>query len=148
MIYSVVLVSYVQQWFIYTYSFFKFFSDVVYHRMLILNILLKYISRVLPISSANASWNAFFFYFIVIVPLLPSHCSFSFDFGCGVSFLVGSAPFCPWVLSNLLWFLALLKLVSTCLSTLPSWTSVSVMLLFCSKNVCLLHLISCQVWFW
>ena len=27
----------------------------------------------------------------VIVPLLPSHCSFSFVFGCGVSFLVSSS---------------------------------------------------------
>ena len=31
------------------------------------------------------------FDFIVIVPLLPSHCGFSFVFGCGVSFLVSSS---------------------------------------------------------
>ena len=33
------------------------------------------------------------FDFIVIAPLLPSHCSFSFVFGCGVSFLVSSSVF-------------------------------------------------------
>ena len=33
------------------------------------------------------------FYFIVIVPLLPSHCGFSFVFGCEVSFLVSSSVF-------------------------------------------------------
>ena len=31
------------------------------------------------------------FDFIVIAPLLPSHCGFSFVFGCGVSFLVSSS---------------------------------------------------------
>ena len=30
---------------------------------------------------------------IVIVPLLSSHCGFSFVFGCGVSFLVSSSVF-------------------------------------------------------
>ena len=29
--------------------------------------------------------------FIVIAPLLPSHCGFPFVFGCGVSFLVSSS---------------------------------------------------------
>ena len=33
------------------------------------------------------------FDFIVIVPLLLSHCGFSFVFGCGVSFLVSSSVF-------------------------------------------------------
>ena len=33
------------------------------------------------------------FDFIVIAPLLPSHCSFSFVFGCGVSFLVSFSVF-------------------------------------------------------
>ena len=33
------------------------------------------------------------FDFIVIAPLLPSHCGFSFVFGCGVSFLVSSSVF-------------------------------------------------------
>ena len=31
--------------------------------------------------------------FIVIVPLLLSHCGFSFVFGCGVSFFVSSSVF-------------------------------------------------------
>ena len=31
------------------------------------------------------------FDFIVIAPLLPSHCGFSFVFGCGLSFLVSSS---------------------------------------------------------
>ena len=31
--------------------------------------------------------------FIVIAPLLPSHCGFSFIFGCGVSSLVSSSVF-------------------------------------------------------
>ena len=33
------------------------------------------------------------FDFIVIAPLLPSLCGFSFVFGCGVSFLVSSSVF-------------------------------------------------------
>ena len=33
------------------------------------------------------------FDFIVIVPLLPSHCVFSFVFGCRVCFLVSSSVF-------------------------------------------------------
>ena len=33
------------------------------------------------------------FDFIVIAPLLPSHCGFSFVFTCGVSFLVSSSVF-------------------------------------------------------
>ena len=33
------------------------------------------------------------FDFIVIAPLLPSHCGFFFVFGCGVSFLVISSVF-------------------------------------------------------
>ena len=33
------------------------------------------------------------FDFIVIAPLLPSHCGFFFLFGCRVSFLVGSSVF-------------------------------------------------------
>ena len=33
------------------------------------------------------------FDFTLIAPLLPSHCGFSFVFGCGVSFLVHSSVF-------------------------------------------------------
>ena len=41
------------------------------------------------------------FDFIVIAPLLPSHCGFSFVFGCGVSFLVSSSVFLSMVLQQL-----------------------------------------------
>ena len=41
------------------------------------------------------------FDFIVIVPLLPSHCSFSFVFGCGVSFLVSSSVFLSMIVQQL-----------------------------------------------
>ena len=39
------------------------------------------------------------FDFIVIAPLLPSHCGFSFVFGCGVSFLVSSGVFLSMILN-------------------------------------------------
>ena len=42
------------------------------------------------------------FDFIVIVPLLPCHCTFFFVFGCGVSFLVSSSVLSMIV--ELLWF--------------------------------------------
>ena len=41
------------------------------------------------------------FDFIVIVPLLPSHCDFSFVFGCGVSFLVSSSVFLSMTVQQL-----------------------------------------------
>ena len=41
------------------------------------------------------------FDFIVIVPLLPSHCGFSFVFGCGVSFLVSSSVFLLMIFQQL-----------------------------------------------
>ena len=42
------------------------------------------------------------FDFIVIVPLLPSHCGFSFVFGCGVSFLVVSSVFLLMIAQQLI----------------------------------------------
>ena len=39
------------------------------------------------------------YYFIVIAPLLPSHCGFSFVFGHGVSFLVSSSVFLSMIVS-------------------------------------------------
>ena len=48
------------------------------------------------------------FDFIVIAPLLPSHCGFSFVFGCGVSFLVSSSVF--------LWMIVQLSVVILVLS--------------------------------
>ena len=42
------------------------------------------------------------FDFIVIVPLLPSHCGFSFFFGCGVSFLVSSSVFLSMIIQQLI----------------------------------------------
>ena len=41
------------------------------------------------------------FDFIVIVPLLPSHCGFSFVFACGVSFLVSSSVFLSMIVQQL-----------------------------------------------
>ena len=41
------------------------------------------------------------FDFIVIVPLLLSHCSFSFVFGCGVSFLVSSRVLLSMIVQQL-----------------------------------------------
>ena len=41
------------------------------------------------------------FDFIVIAPLLPSHCGFSFVFGCGVSFLVSSSVFLSMTVQQL-----------------------------------------------
>ena len=44
------------------------------------------------------------FDFIVIAPLLQSHCGFSFVFGCGVSFLWVPMSSCQWLFSSSLWF--------------------------------------------
>ena len=41
------------------------------------------------------------FDFIVIAPLLPSLCGFSFVFGCGVSFLVSSSVFLLMIVQQL-----------------------------------------------
>ena len=41
------------------------------------------------------------FDFIVIAGLLPSHCGFSFVFGCGVSFLVSSSVFLSIIVQHL-----------------------------------------------
>ena len=62
------------------------------------------------------------FDFIVIAPLVPSHCGFSFVFGCGVSFLVSSSVF----LSMTVWQLAVILVFSqeevrARPSTPPSW---------------------------
>ena len=41
------------------------------------------------------------FDFTVIVPLLPSHCGFSFVFGCGVSFLLSFSVFLSMIVQQL-----------------------------------------------
>ena len=41
------------------------------------------------------------FDFIVIFPLLPSHCGFSSVFGCGVFFLVSSSVFLSMIVQHL-----------------------------------------------
>ena len=41
------------------------------------------------------------FDFIVTVPLLLSHCGFSFVFGCGVSFLVSSSVLLSMIVQQL-----------------------------------------------
>ena len=59
--------------------------------------------------------------FIVIVSLLPSHCAFSFVFGCGVSFLVSSSVFLLMTVQQLVVIPMLLQEeVRACPSTLPS----------------------------
>ena len=45
--------------------------------------------------------SSYGFEFIVIVPLLWSHCGFSFVFGCGVSFLVSSSVFLSMIVPQL-----------------------------------------------
>ena len=40
--------------------------------------------------------------FIVIAPLLPSHCGFLFVFGCGVSFLLSFSVFLSMIVQQLL----------------------------------------------
>ena len=58
---------------------------------------------------------------IVIAPLLPSHWSFFFVFGCGVSFLVCSSVLLSMVVQQLVAILLLLQEMSVCASTPPSW---------------------------
>ena len=41
------------------------------------------------------------FDFIVIAPLLPSHCGLSFAFGCGVSFLLSCSVFLSMIVQQL-----------------------------------------------
>ena len=61
------------------------------------------------------------FDFIVILPLLPSHCGFSFVFVCGVYFLVTFTVFLSMIVQQLVVILVLSQEgVSTCPSTLPS----------------------------
>ena len=49
------------------------------------------------------------FDFIVIAPLLLSHCGFCFVFGCGVSFLVSSSVFLSMIVQQLVVIPALLQ---------------------------------------
>ena len=61
------------------------------------------------------------FDFIVIAPLLLSHCGFSFVFGCGVSFLVSSSVFLSMIVQQLVVILVFLQeRVRARPSTLPS----------------------------
>ena len=49
------------------------------------------------------------FDFTVIAPLLPSHCGFSFVFGCGVSFLVSSSVLLLMIVQQLVVILVCLQ---------------------------------------
>ena len=61
------------------------------------------------------------FDFIVIASLLPSHCGFSFVFGCEISFLVSSSVFLSMTVQQLAVILVLSQEeMSTCPSTPPS----------------------------
>ena len=74
------------------------------------------------------------FDFIVIAPLLPSHCGFPFVFGCGVSFLVSSSVFLSMIVQQLFVVPVFLQEgVSARPSTLPSWTN-SESLILCNFN--------------
>ena len=65
------------------------------------------------------------FDFIVIAPLLPSHCGFSFVFGCGVSFLVSSSVFLSMIVQQLVVILVLLQEgVNARPSTPPSFAGI------------------------
>ena len=62
--------------------------------------------------------------FIVIAPLVPSYCSFSFFFGCEVSFLVSSSVFLLMIVQQLVVIPVLSQEgVSARPSTPPSWTN-------------------------
>ena len=62
------------------------------------------------------------FDFTVIVLLLPSHCGFSFVFGCGVSFLVNYTVFLSVIVQQLVVFLVFSQEgMRAHPSTLPSW---------------------------
>ena len=75
------------------------------------------------------------FHFIVIAPLLPSHCSFSLVFGCGVPFLVSYSVFLLMIVQQLVVILVLSQEgVSTRPSTLPSWTSLITVLIWLEYN--------------
>ena len=64
------------------------------------------------------------FDFIVIAPLLPSHCGSSFVFGCRVSFLVSSNVFLSMVVQQLVVIPVFSQEgVRACPSTLPCWTN-------------------------
>ena len=90
------------------------------------------------------------FDFTVIAPLLPSHCGFSFVFGCGVSFLVSFSVFLSMTVQQLVvilvsshegvrarpstppsWFRAYFTLISIILVTLLPPLRMSLCLLFC-----------------
>ena len=58
----------------------------------------------------------------VIAPLLPSHCGFSFVFGCGISFLVSSSVFLSMIVQQLV-VIPVPEGVSECPSTPPSSTN-------------------------
>ena len=61
------------------------------------------------------------FDFILFTPLLPSHCGFSFIFGCGISFLVGSSVLLSIVVQQLVVILVIsLEEMNACPFILPS----------------------------
>ena len=81
--------------------------------------------------------SSYGFDFIVIVPLLPSHCGFSFFFECGVSFLVSSNVFLLMNVQQLVVIQVLLQEgISAHSSTPPSWTNL--------QNICLFKKLICR----
>ena len=67
-------------------------------------------------------WQVWSLILNVISPLLPFCWGFFFVLGCGVSFMVGSNIFLPLVVQQWVVILEFSQKMSTCPSTLLSWT--------------------------
>ena len=85
-------------------------------------------------------------WFYCDAPLLLSHCSFSFVFGCGVSCLVSSSVFLSMTVQQLVVILVFLQEgVSAHPSTPPSWTNLLCICYFCLEPSVIQELIGfCQ----
>ena len=76
------------------------------------------------------------FDFIVIAPLVLSHCSFSFVFGCGVSFLVSSSVFLSMIVQQLVVLLVFSQEgVKARPFTPPSWSNSHIYLMALETKV-------------
>ena len=76
------------------------------------------------------------FDFIVIAPLLPYHCDFSFVFGCGVSFLLSSSVFLSMIVQQLVVILVFSQEgVRACPSTPPSSKMILIKMVHSVENI-------------
>ena len=88
------------------------------------------------------------FDFAVIAPILPSHCGFSFVFGCGVSFLVSSSFFLLMIVQQLVVILVFSQEgVTVHPSTPPSWFLKYYVLFLCLASLTL-HNVSDSFLLW